>query len=358
MSVDSAPVLPALHRPELATWVVLCAAAAAVGVTAAAAAVRGADTLLQGTTSWQTALAWAVVPAAGTTGAVTIGLAQSRALRRRWPDLSPQRFVGVTVLVGAAVWAAGSLLSLTTAPGSVTTTGTAGTGHSWPVLVAGGALLGATAGGILGLAQAWSMPRRWRSRSVWVLGSAVAWMPAMSVIVLGAGAPGAAWPLATLLARAAVTGLLAGALLGLVLGWVSPSLDGVPLSRRAVLAALRHGRPRRLGRAVLGLRVTGRVTGAGYELPVMYVEHGGDLWVAVRGSSQKTWWRNLGTKTSVAVLDEAGWHAAVADLVPATDSRFLNAFAWYLVRWPHAVLGLEDPMVRIRRCDEQAEAGR
>jgi hypothetical protein len=101
-----------------------------------------------------------------------------------------------------------------------------------------------------------------------------------------------------LLAWAGLTGAVAGGLLGLVLAWFVVSLDGQPLSTRVVLRALRAGRPRRLSRSVVGLRVTGRVSGSTYELPVMYVTHDDDLWVMVGGSVAKTWWARRTRRSS------------------------------------------------------------
>jgi MFS family permease len=260
------------------------------------------------------------------------------------------RFVLVTVVVAGLTWAASELPVLTSGSGS------AGGAPAWPLLAVGGAALGVVAGCLLGLAQAAVLPRNLRRRSAWVAGSALGWAAAMATIMLGASTAGEGWPLPTLLAWAGLTGAVAGGLLGLVLAWFVVSLDGQPLSTRVVLRALRAGRPRRLSRSVVGLRVTGRVSGSTYELPVMYVTHDDDLWVMVGGSAAKTWWRNVSRDTRVEVLRHGGWAPATADLVGPTDPPFLNGLAWYLTRWPRAKPAPDDPMVRLRSVHERHDS--
>lgn len=332
-----------LSRRRLLTWVVLCAAAETVGMTAAAGAARAADALLAQPSTARTLAAWAAVLGAGALEATAVGIAQVRSLRglTPLPRPTPRRFVLTTAVVGTLAWAAGSVPTLA-APGTGATTA-----PPWPLLVLAGAALGAVTGCLLGLAQSRTLPRPLR-RGVWVGGSTAAWTPAMAVIMLGASTAGAGWPVHVVLAWAAVTGCVAGGLLGLVLGWSSWSLAGPTVSRRLVLEGLRRRRPRRLSRSVMGLRVRGRRSGTPYELPVMYAEHDGDLWVAVGHSARKTWWRNVGAGTPVQVLRDGCWVPAVADLVPPQDPRFLNALGWYLARWPRTRLDLDDPVVRLR----------
>jgi deazaflavin-dependent oxidoreductase (nitroreductase family) len=312
-------------------------------MTAAAGAARAADALLAQPSAGRTLAAWAAVLVAGALEATAVGTAQVQALRRvtPLPGPTPRRFVLTTAVVGTLAWVAGSVPTLAT-PGTGATAA-----PSWPLLVLAGGALGAVTGCLLGLAQSRTLPPPLR-RGVWTGGSTAAWAPAMAVIMLGASTVGAGWPLLAVLAWAAVTGGVAGGLLGLVLGWSSWSLAGPTVSRRLVLEGLRRRRPRRLARSVVGLRVHGRRTGTPYELPVMYAEHDDDLWVAVGHSSRKTWWRNVGAATPVQVLRDGCWRPGVADLVPPQDPRFLNGLAWYLVRWPRTRLASDDPLVRVR----------
>jgi hypothetical protein len=77
-----------LSRVEVAEWVVRCAAAETIGMTAAAAAARAAGSLLTDTSTLRTAAAWTAVVGAGCVEAFAVGVAQSGALRRRVPCAS------------------------------------------------------------------------------------------------------------------------------------------------------------------------------------------------------------------------------------------------------------------------------
>ena len=328
---------------QLVGWVLLCGAAEALGMTAAAGAARATDAVLThvGTGTGALAAALGLILAAGAVEALAVGSVQARQLRRRLPDLRVRRFVVVTVVVAGLCWAAGAVPSLTSA-------GTAGTtdvaGPAWPLLLLAGAGLGAVTGTLLGWAQSRTLPPYARRHGTWVGASAAGWVPAMAVIMVGAGTPDVDWPLLVVLAWAALTGAVAGSLLGLVLGWFAPSVGGPRPSGRVVLALLRGGR---LGSGLVGLRVRGRLTGRSYQLPVMYAEDDGVLWVAAGRSGHKTWWRNVSSGTAVQVLRDREWRSAVADLVLPQDDRHDAAAASYAARWPRAVLRPGDPFVRI-----------
>jgi F420H(2)-dependent quinone reductase len=166
-------------------------------------------------------------------------------------------------------------------------------------------------------------------------------------MMLGATAPSVGWPTVATLCWAGLTGLVAGATLGAVLGWFAPSLQGVAPHNRVVLAMLRQGRPRRLAGALLGLRITGRRTGRAFGFPLRYAEADGVLWVAVGRSHRKTWWRNVAPQAPAEVLQHGYWHPAVADLVPPADDRYPGGLALYTRRWPKVGLEPADPLVRI-----------
>lgn len=333
-----------LSRREMAEWVGWCAAAEIIGMTVAAAAARAAGNLLSDSTSLRMVAAWAALIGAGCIEALGVGLAQSGALRRRVPRLNSRRFVLVTVAVATLFWAAGELPVLTSEPDSL--------GSSPPMLLLalGGLGLGLVTGCLMGLVQMTVLPRGLRHRWTWVGGSVTGWALAMAVIMVGASSPGTQWPLTTVLAWAALTGAAAGGLLGLTLAWFAVSLDGRPVSSRVILRALRTGRPRWLGRSVIGLRVTGRVSGTTYEFPVIYVVQGDALWVMVGRSTAKTWWRNVSRSTRVELLRDGRWVPATAEMVSPTDPGFLNGLSWYLACWPRAKPAPEDPLVRLRMC--------
>ena len=93
--------------------------------------------------------------------------------------------------------------------------------------------LGVGMGAVLAAAQAWvlrrQVPHPWR----WVTANLAAWAVAIPIIFGGANLPGPDWPLLAVAASGTVTGLMAGAPLGLVSGLLLPSLAGVPASGRS-----------------------------------------------------------------------------------------------------------------------------
>jgi hypothetical protein len=210
-----------------------------------------------------------------------------------------------------------------------------------------GGLMGATMGGLLGVAQSLVLRKQsihaWR----WVAANLAGWTPAMAILMVGASLPSRDWSLAVVLVWALATGALAGATLGSILGWFSASLLGARPHDRIVLAALRLGRPARLIRSAVGLRLTGRHTHRSLELPVMYAEDDDALWIAVGHADHKQWWRNVGEQPYVEVLRNRKWRAGVAELVVPGDPGFEAGLARYRERWPRVALGCSGPLVRI-----------
>ncbi|GAA3510250.1 hypothetical protein [Georgenia daeguensis] len=211
---------------RLLRWVGLCAAAEAVGMTAAAAAARVATSVADGRAG--VAGAWGVVVLGGLVEGTAIGLAQAAALRPSVRRLRAGRFVLVTVAVAGLGWAAAS------AP-AVLAQDDGGAAPSVAVVVGGAAALGLAMGAVLGAAQAWvirgaaargAAPRAavahpWR----WIGVSALAWAPAMVVIFAGAQSAPAHWSAGAVALLGTATGALAGAALGAVCGALVPVLD-------------------------------------------------------------------------------------------------------------------------------------
>ncbi|HYF73799.1 MAG TPA: hypothetical protein VD864_13305 [Nocardioides sp.] len=203
-------------------WVSACALAEAVGMTAAAGAARVAD-------GFGVAAALGVVVAGGLVEGTALGWAQSHVLSRVAPALVRGRYVAVTVLVAGLGWAGAS------AP-SVLADDSGDSGGTRPVLalvLLGAAGLGLVMGPVLGAAQAAALrgavDHPWR----WVPANTAAWPVAMVVIFLGATAPEASWPVWSVLVLGAVTGGVAGGLLGVVSGWFLPSLAGAAGGNRS-----------------------------------------------------------------------------------------------------------------------------
>ena len=143
----------------------------------------------------------------------------------------------VTVAMAGVGWAAGSVPSLTADPSS------SSSAPAWPLMLLLGGLMGATMGGLLGVAQSLVLRRHTTHAWRWVGANLAAWTPAMAILMVGASLPSRHWSLAVVLVWALATGALAGATLGLILGWFSSSLLGAKPRDRMVLAALRWGRP-------------------------------------------------------------------------------------------------------------------
>lgn len=180
-----------------------------IGMTAAAAAARGADAITHAV------VALAVVVAGGLVEGTALGLAQWGVLSSRLPGLRRGAYVGATVLVAGLGWAAAS------AP-AVLSSDDSGASPPLALVLLGAAGIGLVMGPVLGGAQALALRRAARAPSRWVLVNALAWPPTMVVIFLGATAPSESWSTASVVVLGAVTGAAAGAVLGLVTGPMLP----------------------------------------------------------------------------------------------------------------------------------------
>ena len=132
---------------SLRAWVARCAAAEAIGMSAAAAAARYTDHVLIDRTTLTIVLAGACILIAGLVEGTALGIAQAGAMRRLTPDLPVGRYVMVTVAMAGVGWAAGSVPSLTADPSA------SSSAPAWPLMLLLGGLMGATMGGLLGVAQ-------------------------------------------------------------------------------------------------------------------------------------------------------------------------------------------------------------
>jgi F420H(2)-dependent quinone reductase len=344
LGADGLPSTPGpAPAPSLARWVALCAAAEAVGMTAAAAAAKLSQALVgepDGTREVVTVLA--VVVAGGLVEGTALGVAQGSGLRAWLPDRTRRVWVAVTVAVAGLGWAGAAL------PGTLAGGGDDGSKPPWLLVVAGALALGAVMGVVLGAAQApvlrGHVAHPWR----WVAASAAAWPAAMAAIFVGATAPSADWSAPTVVVLGTVTGLVAGALLGVVSGWFLPSLTGRPAHERAVVALLGSPLRRMLGRSLIVLRVTGTVTGVAHVLPVSFALDPDGYVVAPGKPETKRWWRNLRREARVRVLVDGAWHEADAVVVTPRGSAYVAARSTYVRRWPHVDLPNDQPLVRIR----------
>lgn len=326
-------------RPDRATpyrvWIAACAAAEALGMTAAAAAAMVADTMTG-------PAALSVVVAGGLFEGTALGTAQATVLARVAPALSRARYLAATIVVAGLGWAAAS------APAVLREGG----GDEQPslllVIVAAGAL-GAVLGLVLGLAQAYALRGAVRHPRRWVVANTAAWPATMALIFVGATMPDAGWAAASVLVTGALTGAVAGTALGLVTGLFVPTLSGVSASSRAVLALLSSSRPPGLQRALIGLGLRGRSSGRWYRFPVQYAVAPGGLALLPGRPSRKTWWRNIDpVATRVEVLREGVWAPASARRLGPGDLEYDAALAAYLHRWPDTAPAADQPLVLVQ----------
>lgn len=205
---------PPAGRSLARRWVVACLLAEAIGMTASAAAARGANALVEGDLPRGVLLGFLLVVGGGLVEGTALGVLQARALADRLGRTGRRAWILVTLLLAGLGWAAGSAPSTLAGddPGAVE-----------PPLAAvllGAAGIGLVMGALLGGAQAWVLARHAVRPAAhpgrWVLGSALGWTAAMAVIFGGATTAGADWAWPAVAGYGTLTGALAGLLLGLV----------------------------------------------------------------------------------------------------------------------------------------------
>jgi hypothetical protein len=349
-------------RPlSLTRWTALCATAEAIGMAAAATAAKTSQALVgEPGDGRESALALCLVVGGGLVEGIALGALQAAGLGRLLPGLNRRRWLLITVAVAGVGWAAAS------APAALPGADDAGATPPLALILGGALLLGAVMGALLGAAQATVLRGQVRHPRRWVGANLAAWAPAMVVIFLGASAPEADWPGPTVVLLGALTGLGAGASLGLVSGWFLPTLDGPSAQNRLVDGVLGSPVHRVLDRPLVALRVRGVVTGRTFELPVQYaaedssaVNAVGNAVVVVPGRPEtKRWWRNLIEPAPVDVLLQGHWQHGHGILLHAGEPGYDTALGVYRRRWPRADIPPDSPLVQVRLARlNPAEAG-
>ena len=326
-----------VRRPWMTSWVMACAVAETIGMTASAAAARlGQQVSDGGGGRWSTL---GVVVGGGLIEGVALGSLQAGVLGRRWSSLNRRRFLLVTVAVAGIGWAAAS------APGVLAGDDGAGAGPPLLLVVLGAVGLGLVMGAVLGAAQARALAGVVRHPRRWMAANAAAWPLAMAVIFTGATTAGAGWPVLVVAGYGALTGAVGGVVLGLVSGCWLGSLDGQSVANRVVLALLESGRLD-TGTGMVAFAVRGRRTGRVVRFPVQYAVWGDDLVVVPGHADRKSWWRNVeGAGVPVEVLWQGTWRPTTARLIAAGDTGYEPAMAAYRLRWRHAGPSIWEPVV-------------
>ena len=342
----------AARQTMTARWVWACAVAEGIGMTAAAGAARLADDLQE--RGHGSALALTVVVAGGLVEGTGLGVLQARALRPLVGRSGGRWWALVTIAVAGVGWAAAS------APSVVGSNGTAGNDTTPPLLLVlvGAMVLGGVMGAVLGAAQGTVLRRRTSKPWRWVWISALGWAAAMPVIFLGATLPSASTPVAVVLVVAAVTGLVAGTLLGCVTGVLLPSLSEPRVSNAVMLQLLASPAHRAVDRWLVGLRVTGTVTGRVVTLPVQYAADDAGLVLLPGHPERKRWWRNLRGGARVSLLVARRWVPAYGRVLLPGDPAYAAAARTCRRRWPHVGLPEGQPLVRIEALNRPTAATR
>lgn len=327
---------PDRPRLTLLRWVLLCTAAETIGMTAASAAATAGNTS-QGLGA---GAALALVIAGGLIEGAALGWLQGRGLSLMLPGLSRWRWFAVTVVIAGVGWAAAS------APAALSGDEN-GTAPPIGLIVAGGAGLGLVMGAVLGTAQALVLRRQVRHPWRWFVISAVAWMPTMAIIFLGATTPDASWGVLHILLLGAATGAVAGAVLGLVSGAGLPTLDGPSLGVRIIEWMLSSPLRSRPGRTLTVLRIAGARTGKLLDVPVQYADADHGMVVVPAHPETKTWWRNLRRPAAVEFLRDGRWQHGLGSLVLLGDDHYDESRAAYSERWRSLTLPADQLVVLI-----------
>jgi hypothetical protein len=335
------------------SWVVACAAAEAIGMTAAAGAACSATALTDHAVSHATAWGLLVIVLGGLVEGTALGWLQARALDTILDPTGRRRWALATVLVAGLGWSAASLPAVLAGD-------EAGDQPPLPLVLLGAAALGGVMGALLGAAQAATLRHRVRHPWRWVTGSTAGWTVAMPVIFLGATTVPASWPWWWVVPTGAVTGLVAGSALGVVSGSFLDSLDGPAWHHRVVLAVLSSRLARNPAGAADGglvaLAVTGVRTGRVFRFPVEAAWWHPDRLVVLPGhSDRKTWWRNLGERPMVEVLVAGDWLPAEGSVLREADPDWCAARAAYRSRF-RSVRARGDPLVVLTLGRDQGPA--
>ena len=221
-------------------WIGACALAELLGIGAAAASALAIHGVLgeprTGLQRLATLLAFAGV---GAVEGAWLGALQWRLLRRRLPLLSAAGWIGVTLAATTIGWVAGMA-----GPTFAAADAARAEPGLWQVIaMAAGSGIGA--GALLGGAQWLALRAAARQAGGWIGINALAWIPAMAAIAAGGALPAATWPAWAAILTGAASGLLGGALLGAITGFVARRLEPRQLAepRRRTRPATREPLP-------------------------------------------------------------------------------------------------------------------
>jgi deazaflavin-dependent oxidoreductase (nitroreductase family) len=322
-------------------WVIACAVAEAIGMTAAAGAARSATALEERGITHATAWGLTTVVLGGLVEGAALGWLQARVLATVLGRQGRRLWTAVTLVVAGLGWAGASATAALSEGG--------GDQPALLVILVGAAALGTMMGALLGAVQGLVLRHRVRHPWRWITGSSAGWSVAMPVIFAGATSVDASWPWWLVVPVGTLTGLAAGAALGLLSGPFLDSLDGPTNHDRVILAILSSPLARTPAGAADGglvaLAVTGARTGRVFRFPVEAAWWQPDRLVVLPGHPErKTWWRNVDARPDVDVLLAGEWTSARASLLHRGDPHWDAARAAYAARFP-SVHAVGDPLI-------------
>lgn len=312
-------------------WIIACVVGEGIGMTASASAARAAEGLPD-------SAVLAIVVTGGLIEGVALGVLQAAWLARRFPGLSRLRWIVTTVLIAGLGWGLASAPSALSDPGGTTPNA------ALVLLMAAG--LGLAMGALLGTGQALVLRHHVRHPWRWISISAISWTPAMVVIFTGATIPDSSWSSAAVIALGALTGVVAGAVLGLVSIALMRTLTGQSVGPGVIAWSLRHGIPG-LGGTFALLRVRGAKSGRFFEFPVQYAREGDVVVVFPGGAAHKNWWRNLRQPTPLSAWIDGRWMPATGHAITSTDTAYSEARQVYGRRWPRIRVSENGILTRI-----------
>lgn len=195
------------------TWIGYCGAGEFLGMAIGGTTMFAVNRWLgPGVDSDTRMLALAVMLLAGVAEGSLIGFFQWRVLRRLLPGITAKSWIGVTILAAVIGWGLGMM------PAGLLTEQAGNTSFASPLwqMLLGGIGMGLVLGALFGLMQNMVLKHFVANQWQWPLYNTLGWGAAMGWVFLGAALIGPSWPVAAVIAIAALAGGLGGLSLGAI----------------------------------------------------------------------------------------------------------------------------------------------
>lgn len=211
----------------LLRWIVICALAEILGISAAALWYGTANILIGEPVAISARLgAWLVMSLAAMPEGVILGGLQAMGIRWFIPAVSVRKWILATTAVGFLGWGIGTAMPLFIFSDAVPEQAAPSSLMSTALFAA---VFGAAVGTLFGLAQALALPTGRQGKVYWVVANCLGWAVALPFIYVAAQIAADFPEWSTRLMVWAVGGLLAGASIGFATAGV---LGSIPCTRR------------------------------------------------------------------------------------------------------------------------------